>query len=225
MSNSFKDQTGMGAMVSQNTWKYLSMGIVSVLAVSLFIPQASAHITSNTQHMLSHIYNFVDGVEAKTNNLPTDPASNTIVNTRASQTSVAALQATADGIDTKVTEIQSTIGVGGSGSAKGVIVDTIANGVSGDQSIIEVLPPSQDIIYAGEIVVMLEGSVSNLHFVCTFADSPPIPIFNANEMVSIDNPYPRATFLCNGLSILVDHSTSNPISVWANVVYKEVAAE
>jgi hypothetical protein len=36
---------------------------------------ASAHITTNVQHMLEHIYNFVDGIETKTNNLPSDPAS------------------------------------------------------------------------------------------------------------------------------------------------------
>jgi hypothetical protein len=48
--------------------------------------------------MLEHIYNFVDGIEAKTNNLPSDPASNTVVNTRASQTSVNSLQTTTNEI-------------------------------------------------------------------------------------------------------------------------------
>ena len=60
-------------MVSPN-WKYLTVGVLAILAVGFSIPQASAHITNGTQHMLQHIYNFVDGIEAKTENLPTDPA-------------------------------------------------------------------------------------------------------------------------------------------------------
>jgi hypothetical protein len=74
-----------------NKWKYLSFALIGILAAGStvsFVPQASAHITTNVQHMLEHIYNFVDGIEAKTNNLPADPASNTVVNTRASQSSV-----------------------------------------------------------------------------------------------------------------------------------------
>lgn len=55
-------------------WKYLSFALIGILAaggtVSL-LPQANAHITTNVQHMLEHIYNFVDGIEAKTDNLQT----------------------------------------------------------------------------------------------------------------------------------------------------------
>ncbi|MGI0049499.1 MAG: hypothetical protein ACREAW_08155 [Nitrososphaera sp.] len=84
---------------SEKKWKYLSFALIGILAVGStisFLPQASAHITSNVNHMLEHIYNFVDGIEAKTNNLPADPASNTVVNTRASQTSVDAVKAKTD---------------------------------------------------------------------------------------------------------------------------------
>ena len=87
-------------------WKYLSFALIGILAAGStvsFVPQqASAHITTNVQHMLEHIYTFVDGIEAKTNNLPADPASNTVVNTRASQTSVDNLQTTANTINTKL---------------------------------------------------------------------------------------------------------------------------
>ena len=63
-------------------WKYLSFALIGILAagsVTASVPQASAHVTTNVQHMLEHIYNFVDGIEAKTNNLPADPASQSAV--------------------------------------------------------------------------------------------------------------------------------------------------
>ena len=94
-------------------WKYLSFALIGLLAAGSaisFVPQASAHITTNVQHMLEHIYSFVDGIEAKTNNLPADPASNTVVNTRASQDSLNSLQTSATGIDTKLTNIETIIG-------------------------------------------------------------------------------------------------------------------
>ena len=79
------------------------IGILAAGSTASFVPQqASAHITTNVQHMLEHIYTFVDGIEAKTNNLPADPASNTVVNTRSSQTSVNSLQTTANTINTKI---------------------------------------------------------------------------------------------------------------------------
>jgi len=82
----------------QEAWKFSTLGLLAILAISLSIPQAAAHITNNTQHMLTHIYNFVDGIEAKTDNLPSDPASNTVVNTRSSQASVDDLQSDVDAI-------------------------------------------------------------------------------------------------------------------------------
>ena len=83
---------------SEKKWKYVSIGLMAVLAVGFSFPQALGDITSNINHMLNHIYNFTDGIEAKTNNLPADPASNTVVNTRASQTSVNSLQTTTNTI-------------------------------------------------------------------------------------------------------------------------------
>ena len=98
----------MATAISNNNanknWNYLSFGLTAILAPGStvsFLPQASAHITTNVQHMLEHIYAFVDGIEAKTNNLPADPASNTVVNTRASQTPVNTLQGTANQIKAK----------------------------------------------------------------------------------------------------------------------------
>ena len=90
--------------VTVKSWKYLSFALIGILAAGStvsFLPQASAHITTNVQHMLEHIFSFVDGIEAKTNNLPADPASNTVVNSRASQTSVTALQTTVNSVKAK----------------------------------------------------------------------------------------------------------------------------
>ena len=97
-----------------NKWKHLSFALIGLLAAGSavnFTPQASAHINNQTQHLLEHIYNFVDGIEAKTNNLPADPASNTAVNTRATQTSVNSVQATATAIKTSVEELGKTTGL------------------------------------------------------------------------------------------------------------------
>ena len=94
----------MKSTFDNSKWQYLSfalMGILAIGGITTAIPQASAHITTNVQHMLEDIYSFVDGIEAKTNNLPADPASNTVVNTRASQQSATALQTTADEIKSK----------------------------------------------------------------------------------------------------------------------------
>src|SRR5574341_755328 len=88
-------------------WKYLSFALIGILAVggvAASFPQAFADITSNVNHMLTHIYNFVDGIEAKTNNLPADPASNSQVNTRATQASV-------DAISTKLEIIKCNSGI------------------------------------------------------------------------------------------------------------------
>jgi hypothetical protein len=95
-------------MVS-SSWKYLSIGLMAILAVGFSFPQAFGNITNNTQHMLQHIYNFVDGIEAKTDNLPSDPASNTVVNTRASQESVDNLQTTVNAISTDVQDVLSKV--------------------------------------------------------------------------------------------------------------------
>ena len=95
----------------RNRWKYLSFALIGILAAGgtlASVPQASAHMTTNVQHMLEHIYSFVDGIEAKTNNLPADPASNTVVNTRASQTSLDNLKSTLEQTETDIVGAVST---------------------------------------------------------------------------------------------------------------------
>jgi hypothetical protein len=109
---------------SRNKWKYSTIGLMAILAVGFSFPQASAHITNSVQHVVSDIYNFVDtevlAIKAKTDNLPTDPAdqslvegaittakgeintnTNTAVSGLATASSVADLQSTIDEIGPK----------------------------------------------------------------------------------------------------------------------------
>jgi hypothetical protein len=124
------------AISNANKWKYLSFALIGILAAGStvsFVPQqASAHITTNVQHMLEHIYAFVDGIEAKTNNLPADPASNTVVNTRASQTSVNTLQTTANAIKAKTDGLST----GGGGSDFQIIRSEINSADSNQDSVV-----------------------------------------------------------------------------------------
>jgi hypothetical protein len=99
-------------MVSHNTWKYLSIALMAVLAVGFSFPQAFAHVTSSLTHNFGHVLDAVNAIKsdigaikAKTNNLPTDPASNSVVNTRSSQTSVDDLQSKVDTITSQTDKI------------------------------------------------------------------------------------------------------------------------
>lgn len=50
---------------STKKWKYLSIGLMAVLATGFSFPQAFAHITTDTQHMLEHIYKFARNIQNK----------------------------------------------------------------------------------------------------------------------------------------------------------------
>lgn len=126
-------------MVSHNTWKYLSIGVVAYVAASLFFPQASAHIANNTQHMLSHIYNFVDGIEAKTDNLPADPADQSLIDDQL------------ESIQSDTDDIQSSIGSlsGGAAEPKTINVDLQLSVPDGERISYVILPFKAGISYSG----------------------------------------------------------------------------
>ena len=71
-----------------------------MLALGFSFPQAFAHITGSTQHMLQHVYNFVDGIEAKTNNLPDDPADQSLLDTQ-----LGSIQSDTDNIQTELANL------------------------------------------------------------------------------------------------------------------------
>ena len=69
-------------MIPPKTWKYVSIGLIAILAVGFTFPQAFAHMTSNLSHNIGHIVDLLNAIQgdtsaikAKTNNLPNSPAS------------------------------------------------------------------------------------------------------------------------------------------------------
>ena len=86
----------------QKAWKYSALGLLAVLAVSLSIPQAAAHVTNSTQHMLQHIFSFVDGIEAKTDNLPSDPADQSLIDAQ-----LESIQSDTDDIQSSLSSLSS----------------------------------------------------------------------------------------------------------------------
>jgi hypothetical protein len=99
-------------MIPSVTWKHLSIGLMAMLAVGFSFPQAFAHITTSLSHNVGHLLEVlnairtdVGAIKAKTDNLPTDPASNTLVNTRSSQASVDDLQADVDAVKAQTDNI------------------------------------------------------------------------------------------------------------------------
>ena len=92
-------------------WKYLSIALMGLLATGFLVPQAFAHITTNTQHMVEHFYNMLTGIDTKVTDIQTktnaikatvDTNLDAKVSSRANQTSVNNLQASANGISTKI---------------------------------------------------------------------------------------------------------------------------
>jgi hypothetical protein len=63
----------------EKKWKYVSIGLMAVLAVGFSFPQAFAHITSDMKHGVEHVIALLNAIKAKTDNLPSDPASQSAV--------------------------------------------------------------------------------------------------------------------------------------------------
>ena len=127
----------------QKAWKYSTLGLLAILAISLSIPQAAAHITNNTQHMLTHIYNFVDGIEAKTDNLPEDPADQSLIDSQ-----LADIQSDTDDIQTSINGLSS----GGGTSPKSIDVFLASGADPRDpQFFRELLPYVPGKTYSGHI--------------------------------------------------------------------------
>ena len=68
-------------------WKYSTIGLLAVLAVGFSFPQAFAHVTTSLTHNVGHILTAIaqvqddiDDIKVKTDNLPSDPASQQSIN-------------------------------------------------------------------------------------------------------------------------------------------------
>jgi hypothetical protein len=172
----------------EKRWKYLSFALIGILAAGgtlASMPQASGHITNQTQHMLEDIYNMVNSIKSRVDNIKNDVSNvktdvsaiktkvdtnlDATVSSRASQTSVDALQSTATGIDSKVTDIQNKITTSGSEGMKGINLLKTVNPSPGEQVIIELLPTDLEMIYVGHINVHTTGNfVARLTIDCGF---------------------------------------------------------
>jgi hypothetical protein len=70
-------------------WKYLSISLMGILATGFLFPQAFAHVTTDMKHGLEHVLALLTGIDtkvtaikAKTDNLPSNPASTTDITTK-----------------------------------------------------------------------------------------------------------------------------------------------
>ncbi|HKU48488.1 MAG TPA: hypothetical protein VJP79_00935 [Nitrososphaera sp.] len=181
-------------VVSQNTWKFLSIGILAVLAVSIFVPQASAHITNSTSHMLSHIYNFVDGIEAKTDKLPEDPADQSLIDDQ-----LESIQADTD-------DIQSSIGrlSGGAAVPKTINADLEIDASDGQGTSYVILGFKNGVSYSGALSAALNVAAGNRVSVDCYSSDGLISI-KSHE--NLDGPSEIETmsdaFACNQLRVSI----------------------
>src|SRR5207247_8619554 len=85
----------MSSISNEKKWKYLSFALMGILGTGLLSTQAYGANPTLTDIMnkLLRVDTKVTAIQAKTDNLPADPASNTNVNTRATPTDITNAQA------------------------------------------------------------------------------------------------------------------------------------
>jgi hypothetical protein len=133
---------------SHDKWKYATVVVAAALAVGFSFPQASAHVTSSTQHMLEHIYSHVrsisnnlEDVENKTDHLPSDPASQT-----------------------------------NTGTTKAVLLEQIINPPDGDSISVLIADGAGDNSLSGHLSVVALGPADNtVQFQCIFGSKNLVP--------------------------------------------------
>ena len=54
---------------SKNKWKYSTINLLAVLAIGFSFPQASAHVTNNVMHMVTHIFDNTEEIKETTNDI------------------------------------------------------------------------------------------------------------------------------------------------------------
>ena len=203
----------------QKAWKYSTIGLLAILAISISIPQAAAHITNNTQHMLAHIYNFVDGIESKTDNLPNDPADQSLIDEQ-----FASIQSDTDDIQSSIEGLP-----GGGSSPKSARIHTTLNPPSGGALTQTILPFEAGKTYSGTITgryLFSEGNIGNI-----FCDVSGVTLamslvdFQVNDPLNGINGGFTEVFTCESIRILVldlaSDGDSGPIAVVGTIQYFE----
>lgn len=102
------------SQLSEKRWKYVSIGLMAILALGFSFPQAFAHVTSNMQHGMEHAIALLTDIQTKVTGIKSTVDTNldAKVSSRATQTSVNSLQSDVDALQSAV----AGIGSGGSSS-------------------------------------------------------------------------------------------------------------
>lgn len=96
-----KDGREKSSTHNSNNWKRLSFCLMGLIVMGFIIPQASGEAAATLTDVFGKIIKIEEiagAIKGKTDNLPSDPASGSMVNTRASQSSVNNLQNTVNAV-------------------------------------------------------------------------------------------------------------------------------
>ena len=106
--------------VKKNGWMYLSVGLMAILALGFSFPQAYAHVTSDMKHGVEHVIALLTDIQTKVTGIKSTVDTNldAKVSSRATQSSV-------DGINTKVTNIETIVGGLASDGGDAALLETI----------------------------------------------------------------------------------------------------
>jgi hypothetical protein len=59
-------------LISQNKWKYATIGLMAVLAVGFSFPQAFAHVTTSLTHNVQHILGALSALQSDVDSMQSD---------------------------------------------------------------------------------------------------------------------------------------------------------
>jgi len=146
--------------------KYMSIGSLAILAAGFSFPQAFAHVTNSLSHNMNHVMEAlgiidsnVDAIKAKTDNLPNDPADQSLIDSQL------------EGIQSDTDKIQTSIGsISGGSAPKTARVATIGNPVDGNFFVTDIMPLEEEKTYSGIVSGVFSLSVGSRGFVtCNMA--------------------------------------------------------
>jgi len=147
------------SQLSEKKWKYVSLGLMAVLALGFSFPQAFAHVTSDMKHGIEHVIALLNGIDTKVTDIQAKVNSGTS-GLQAIKTSVDNLP----GRTITFTNLQLDLGEdyeilpARSGLAYGIYVDITVSGLEGNE-----IPV---IFCSGAQGVGLQNGVNTLDLAC-----------------------------------------------------------
>ena len=128
-----------------NFWKFSTVGLLAIVLSGVSIPKLSAAGGKALEQVVDLIYADTQAIRAKTNNLPADPASQGVLDTK-----LASIQTDTDDIQTKLA------GMPGSPVGKAVLTNVYLNPLDGGTEKVELIAPQAGKVFYGHI----NGSVA-----------------------------------------------------------------